>query len=268
MAMIISILAVVLFIASVGFSILGQGGGVLYTPIQVLLGVDFHTAATTSLFLIMTVSLSSTLVFRKAGKIDWPLAILMEVSTALGGFIGGLSSGRFSGNTLSILLSMVLVAAAFFMIRTFERSRPCTERANGFFAWHRRLNGQSYRVNLAVALPVSCAAGLVSGLIGIGGGVLKVPMMVLLLGIPMDIAVGSSAFMIGITASGGFAGHVMAGHWDWRTSLILAVVVFAGGQIGSRISIRLDKNRMKKGFGWFLLGIAVLMIIRIVLKQP
>ena len=80
--------------------------------------------------------------------------------------------------------------------------------------------------------------------------------MVLVLGIPMDIAVGSSALMVGVTASGGFAGHLLNEHWDWRISLILAIAVFVGGQIGSRFTIKLDKTRLKKGFGWFLLVIA------------
>jgi len=106
-------------------------------------------------------------------------------------------------------------------------------------------------------------AGLASGMVGVGGGILKVPMMVLLFGIPMDIAVGSSALMVGITAVGGFAGHVTSGHWDWRASVVLAVAVFVGGQIGSRISLKLDKEKLKKGFGWFLFLIALLMFLRL-----
>jgi len=82
----------------------------------------------------------------------------------------------------------------------------------------------------------------------------------------MEIAVGSSAFMVGLTAAGGFAGHAASGHWDWKTSLILAVAVFAGGQIGARKSIGLDKKRIKRGFGWFLLVIAGLMLSKTVVS--
>jgi len=67
---------------------------------------------------------------------------------------------------------------------------------------------------------------------------------------------------VGLTAAGGFAGHVVSGHWDWRTSLILAVVVFTGSQIGARLLLSLDKKKMKKLFGWFLSGIAALMVIK------
>ena len=100
------------------------------------------------------------------------------------------------------------------------------------------------------------------GLVGVGGGLIKVPLMVLVLGVPMDIAVGSSAVMVGVTASGGFAGHLLHGHWDWKLSLVLAGVVFVGGQIGSRLTVKLDKNRLKVGFGWFLLVIATTMVFK------
>lgn len=260
--MMLVILCSLLFLASIGFSILGQGGGALYTPIQVFLGIDFHTAATTSLFLIMTVSFSSTLVFRKAGRIDWPLAILLEIITALGGFTGGLSSGHFSSAFLAIVLAGFISVAAFFMIMNYEKKALGHGDGPRLLVWHRNWNGFNYGVNLAIALPVSFLAGLVSGMVGIGGGIIKVPMMVLLLGIPMEIAIGSSAFMIGITAASGFTGHVLAGHWDWRTSLIGAAAVFIGAQIGSRWSIGMDKTIIKKGFGWFLLAIALMMIVK------
>ncbi len=78
----------------------------------------------------------------------------------------------------------------------------------------------------------------------------------------MDIAVGSTVLIVGLTAAGGFAGHLVAGHWDWKTSLILGVAVFIGGQIGARKALSIDKKKMKKLFGWFLLMIAGLMAFK------
>ena len=99
-------------------------------------------------------------------------------------------------------------------------------------------------------------------MVGVGGGLIKVPMMVLLLGIPMDIAVGCSALMVGLTAGGGFAGHLLNEHWDWRLAFIFAGAVFIGGQFGSRITVKLDKTKLKKGFGWLLIVIAAAMVIK------
>jgi len=258
----IYLLAGLMFLVAIVFSMLGQGGGVMYTPIQVFWGIDFHVAASTSLFLIMTTSLSATIVFRKAKRVDWPLAITLESVTALGGLAGGLVSGRFSGSLLMILFAGVVAFAAVFMIRDFHLEPRCADRPNGLASWRRHLGDQDYCVNLFLALPVSFLAGAMSGLLGIGGGILKVPMMVLLFGIPMEIAVGSSAFMVGLTAAGGFAGHVASGHWEWRTSLILTVAVFIGGQIGARKSVGIDKKKMKRGFGWFLFVIAMMMCVK------
>lgn len=258
------LLALLMFVVATAFSMLGQGGGILYTPIQVLAGIDFHVAATTSLFLIMVTSLSASLVFRQAKKIDWLLVLVLETSTAAGSFAGGFGSGYASEEILSVVFAGVVLVAAYFMIRSMPVGAGPLSEQGGRFRWHRQLGDQTYDVNLALALPVSFLAGLASGMVGVGGGILKVPMMVLLFGVPMDIAIGSSALMVGVTAAGGFVGHVTVGHWDWRMSLVLAVAVFAGGQIGSRISIGLDKRKLQRGFGWLLLAVALIMIVRLV----
>jgi len=256
------ILAGVFFAVSIVFSLLGQGGGALFTPIQVFAGIGFHEAATTSLFLIMTVSLSSALVFRKGGKVDLPLVAVLETVTALGGFVGGLSSAGFTSPALSIGFAAFIVFAAVFMVGPYhpEQVAPCTR--SGLLYWRRRTGDQEYCVHLGVALPASFVAGVASGLLGVGGGLLKVPLMVLLLRIPMDIAVGSSAVMVGVTALAGFAGHVANGHWNWRLSMALAVAVFIGARIGAHYSLTLNRTKLKRTFGSFLIALAGLMVAK------
>jgi uncharacterized membrane protein YfcA len=249
-----------------GFSALGQGGGVLYTPVQLFFGINFHTAATTSLFLIMVMSLSSTQVFRKAGFVDWPMALVLESSTALGAFLGGLFSGHFSGRVLTYLFAVLIAIAALFMVRRFQRKADCDATASDFYHWVRRVGKETYCINLGLALPVSFAAGAVSGLAGVAGGSLMVPMMVLLFGVPISIAVGSSALMVGLTASGGFLGHLTAGQFEWKVALALAPGIFLGAQIGARCGVKLDKEHLKRYFGYFLLALALLLVVRTALK--
>jgi len=260
--MLTGILAAAFFVAAVIFSMLGQGGGAIYTPLQVLAGVGFHEAATTSLFLIVVVSASSTIVFRKNKRVDIPLVLVLEGVTATGSFAGGLGSVGFSGSTLSVAFAAFIVFAALFMISPVKTHRVGGAERAGWCRWRRCLGEQRYSVNLLVALPASFVAGLASGLLGVGGGLLKVPLMVLLLGIPMDIAVGSSAMMVGVTALTGFAGHAIHGHWDWKLSLVLAVAVFIGAQIGARFSLKINKNTLKRAFGWFLVALAGLMVLK------
>ena len=252
----------VMFATAAVFSSLGVGGGVLYTPIQLFFGIEFHTAASTSLFLIMVTSLSATLVFHKAATVDWPMAIVLETSTTLGAFLGGLFSGHFSGKFLIYLFSGVIAVAAFFMVKHFDIPNRCGDKPGGFFRWHRGIGTERYCVNLALALPIAFVAGVVSGMIGVSGGILKVPMLVLLFGVPMNIAVGSSAFMVGLTASGGFLGHLVAGHLDWKMALILMPGIFIGAQLGARTSVKVDKTKMKRFFGFVLAALAVFLVIR------
>jgi uncharacterized membrane protein YfcA len=243
------LLSLLLFLAAIAASMVGQGGGIFYTPIQVWLGVGFHQAATTSLFLIMVLSLSASLSFRKAHEIDWALVAVLEIPTTLGAFLGGRLSRHLSEEALSLLLAALLTVAAWFMIRS-HRVRQIEPAAPPGV------------LNLVLALPLMGIVGLLTGMTGIGGGVMKVPLMNLLFRIPMKVAIGSSAVMVGITATGGFLGHASAGHWDWRTSLLAAVAVFVGAQIGSRLSVNVDKERLKPLLGAFLLLAAALIALR------
>jgi uncharacterized membrane protein YfcA len=242
--------------ASLVSSMVGQGGGVLYTPVQVWFDTNVYQAATTSLFLIIVLSFSSSITFARSGRIDWPLALALESVTTVSAFAGGLFSSRFKEEILLWVLAGAVTIAALPMILNIERRPSRLGCRGGLMSWRRVTNNEPYCVNLLMAIPISAIAGLVSGMVGIGGGILKVAAMVLLLGVPTDIAVASSSFMVGITATGGFIGHLASGPWQWKSAIPLAVVVFIGAQVGSRISVGLDKRMLKRVLGWLLLGIA------------
>ena len=246
-----------LLMAAFVAALFGQGGGVLYTPLQVWNGVDLHTAAPISLFLILVISLSSTLVFRKAHQVDWSTALILEAPTTLGAFLGGILSQYVSSRTLGLLLFILLGTAAWFMLRPPKGnvqsqivSRPSR------WTWQRNVNGETYQLDLRLVIPVMMTVGVLTSMVGIGGGALKVPLMVLLFGIPMPIAIGSSAFMVGLTAAAGLLGHISFGSFNWTAALLLAIPVFIGGQIGSYLSIHLDAQNLAKWFGVFILMVA------------
>lgn len=99
-------------------------------------------------------------------------------------------------------------------------------------------------------------------MVGVSGGILKVKVMVLPFDVPMNIALGSSAFVVGLTAIGGFLCHVAAGHFDRKMALVLAPGIFIGAQIGARTSVRVDKTRMKRLFGDVLAALALILVVR------
>lgn len=244
---------------SIVFAMLGQGGGSVYTPLQVIFGYDFHSAATNSLFLIMVSSASATAVYRKAKRIDIRMALTLEVFSASGALIGGLYSASFSPKFLALLFASVVSVAGVFMLRGGGLSSRKSADSKSRFKWRRTLGDEKYSINLLIAIPLFFLVGTISGLIGIGGGVMKVPIMVILLGVPMGIAVGCSAFMIGFTACFGFVGHVVSGHWDVTTSLVLAVAVFIGGQLGARMAIGLNQWKLRRVCACFMMATAMFM---------
>ena len=252
-----------LLIAAFVAALFGQGGGVLYTPLQVWNGVDFHTAAPISLFLILIISISSTLVFRKAHQVDWSTALAMEAPTTLGAFIGGILAQHISSRALGLVLFILLVPAGWFMLRPPKETihRQISAHPSRWI-WQRNLYGRTYQVDLRLMMPVMLTIGLLTSMVGIGGGALKVPLMVLLFDIPVPIAIGSSAFMVGLTAAAGLLGHISAGEFDWTTALLLAIPVFIGGQIGSRLSIHSNAQHLEKWFGVFVLLIAFFSVVR------
>jgi uncharacterized membrane protein YfcA len=103
-------------------------------------------------------------------------------------------------------------------------------------------------------------AGFVAGLLGVGGGLVKVPAVVLLGGVPMKIAVGSSSLMVGITALTGFVGHLLQGQFDLTLTVGLAAGVLVGSQIGPRLSVKIDPAKLKKVFAVLLFAIALWLI--------
>jgi len=257
-------LCLVFFIASGISSMIGIGGGVLYVPILLAFGFPFYQATAISIFIIMALSVSASLVYYRAQLIDWKLALVIEPLTAIMSLAGGYYSSFVRIKELKILFILILIVSGYFMIKPIKEIRVkfINERKWGF--WSRKFGEEAYSVNLVAGLPITALAGLMAGLLGVGGGVIKVPLMVLLLGVPMKIAVGTSCFMVGITALFGFWGHFFSGHFELKIAFILALVVFAGAQAGSRLSIKADKILLKKFYATFLFLISAWMIINVV----
>ena len=253
-----------LLFASFVAALFGQGGGIFYTPLQVWSGVDFHAAAPISLFLILVISISSTLVFRKAHQVDWGTALILEAPTTLGAFIGGVLSKFVSSQFLGLILSIMLITAGWFMLHppkeTVHKQRDVHP---SHWILRRNLFGKTYQLDLRLIIPIMLAVGVLTSMVGIGGGAIKVPLMVLLFGIPIPIAIGSSAFMVGLTAAAGLLGHISVSSFNWTAALLLAIPVFVGGQIGSRLSIHMNARHLAKWFGAFVLLVAFLSMFRV-----
>ncbi len=241
-------------------SMLGIGGGSLNTPIQVFFGYPIHGSAANSLLFIAVLSIGATLIYGRSGKVDWKLAMVLVIFNFAGGFLGGYFAGDISERGLTAVLAVVVFLSGLSMIASSflkPRSRPVK---SGVSVWRRRLGSEEYSINLLAAFPLSFAAGAASGLVGIGGGMVTVPMLVILFAVPVDIAIGTSALMVGITAFGGLLGHIVAGGWVVLPAIGLLPGIIIGSIAGAKLMLHISKNMLKRIFGISLIFISIILV--------
>lgn len=258
------ILALVFLGISTLFSMIGMGGGILYVPILLFAGYGMSEAPGISLVLITATSLAALYRFSKNKKVDWKLALVIDPPTDIMAFVGGYFSGLLSDSVLRAILVAVLMVAGTLMLKKPNKAHVIDPNQKRWWLWHREFNGEHYSVNLPLVLSATALIGILSGMLGITGGIIKLPIMVLLCGVPMDIAVATSTVMVAVTALSGVAGHALHGQVEWRTALILAIAAVLGGLIGSKLSISMNKDKLKKAFGVVVWLIAVRLFIQIV----
>ncbi|OQY19206.1 MAG: hypothetical protein B6I36_04755 [Desulfobacteraceae bacterium 4572_35.1] len=243
------VLALVFLVISIFFSMFGMGGGILYVPILLFAGFSMEQAPGISLILIAATSLAALSKFQKHNKVDWKLALVIDPPTDILAVVGGYYSAALSESLLRGILACLLVVAGTFMFKNRRQTTLNTPVEKHWWLWRREFYGERYHVNLPLVLTVSGSIGLLSGMLGVTGGLIKLPIMVLLCGVPMDIAVATSTVMITLTALSGLSGHVINGQVDWHTGLTLAIAAVVGGLVGGHISVGIDKMRLKKWFG-------------------
>ncbi len=237
-----------------------------YVPILLFAGFSIYQASAVSLALIFAASVSALFVFHREKMVDWKLAALIDPPTDIMAFVGGYLSGYIEEVYLKAILCIVLFISAVFLFKDIgvkTRHIVAGNRAP-WWNWHRRFNGMEYNVNLLLVLPITGLIGLLAGMLGITGGVVKLPLMVIMCGVPMEIAIATSTVMIAVTALFGMAGHFWAGHIDFNIWPLM-LVTFLGGRIGSGISIRINKRPLGKVLSVALFLIASKILIDVVM---
>ncbi len=247
-----------IFCIAVVMTMTGRGGGNFYVPTLVAAGEPIHEAATTGQLILAFTAFAGMLVFQKHKTVDWKLAMVIDPPTDIMALVGGYESHLVSGTLLKFALTALLVLAGFCMlIKVKDRSIALERRRIGF--WHRKFGDEHYVVNLWLAIPITAAVGLAAGAVGISGGSFKVPLMVLLCGVPMRVAVGTSSAMVAATALMGFIGHTANGNFNPAWAIPLACIAVAGGLVGGKIALRTDPARLKKLFAFSTLAAAAFM---------
>jgi uncharacterized membrane protein YfcA len=260
-------------------AILGTGGGVFLIPLLVLaFGVPMHFAIGTSILSVIATSTAVACVNVERGTANMRLGMTLEIGTSLGAISGGLTAGWLPASALEILFAVALLPTAILMWRgredagsdaTLTSDQSKSEQGTGWLGgrYHdpQLLREVVYRVQrLWAGFIVSFFAGVMSGLLGIGGGVFKVPALNLLCKVPIKAAAATSNFMIGVTAAA--SAFLYFGRGEVRPILTAAVVfgVLVGSAVGSYVNRFVGGRAVTRTFAVVLVAIAMQMFVRVV----
>jgi uncharacterized protein len=251
-------------------ALLGIGGGVFLVPLlNVALGIPLRNAAAISLATVIATSSSVSAGHSGEQLINLRLGMLLEVATVAGSLLGGLTAHLFDEITLQRLFAIVTSVAALGVLTRVNRRNVVLDESidpgllGGRFYEDESGGLVTYRVKrLPVGLFASFVAGNVSSLLGIGGGVLKVPVLNAWCGIPMRAAAATSAFMIGVTATGGAIIYLGRGDLPPLAAAPAVLGVQLGSWAGLRLVHRLPAKWLKILLVTVLLAVAALMLVR------
>ena len=252
-------------------SLLGLGGGILIVPLLTLgFGLPLLTAVGVSLVCVIVTSGAATGVYLERRVANLRLGMTLELFTAIGALAGGLVAFLVPERYLALLFAGLLAYVALTM--AFRRDPgPDPEpdiddpavAGSEPSALIERLSGPGYRVRrIPLGVVGSLGAGVVSALLGIGGGLIKVPVMHVIMGVPLRVATATSNLMIGITASASAIIYLLRGGIDPYAAAPTAIGVFLGASVGSRIASRIDLRVLRGLFVAILLYTAWQMLQR------
>jgi uncharacterized membrane protein YfcA len=260
----------VAFVAGVLGSLLGLGGGFIVVPaLSLFFGVPIHAAIGASIVGVVATSSGAASRYVRQGLTHMRLAMLLEVATVSGALGGALLAGVVSGRWLFLVFAvMMLVAGASMVLGSDARdSTPLPPdrlsrslRLEGSYVDRSSGHTVEYRATrTGSGLIVSLVAGIFSGLLGLGGGFLKVPAMHRLMRLPIKVCTATSTFMIGVTAATSAAIFFTRGDVRPELAAPVAVGVLAGAALGSRLLGRLPAVAIRRIFLTVLVVLALQM---------
>ncbi len=229
----------------IALGLLGGGGSILTVPLLVyVVGMDAKQAIASGLFVVGVTSLVGLVSHARAGRVRWKTGLIFGAAGMVGAFIGARIGAHLPGTVLLVAFAVMMLATAIAMIRG---RGPAPDRT---------------RTDLPVFRMITDGAlvGLVTGTVGAGGGFLVVPALALLGGMPIALAIGTSLLVISMNTLSGFASYATAITIDWRVTLLITGGAVVGALVGSRLAGRLSAETLRKAFGWFVLGMAGVML--------
>jgi uncharacterized protein len=228
----------------VALGLLGGGGSILTVPILAYVGgMSAKAAIASSLFVVGMTSAASAISHARAGRVRWRTGMIFGAAGMAGASAGGRLAAHLPGHLLMILFGLMMAATAIAMLRRPRKIRPGTQ-------------------DLPVAKLVAegLVVGIVTGVVGAGGGFVIVPALVLLGGLSMETAVGTSLVVIAMNSFAGLASHLGYVEVDWPVTLGVTTAAVAGSSLGAHLAGHIPPAALRRGFGAFIVAMAALVL--------
>jgi len=244
------------FVIAFIFSMFGQGGGSVYSPLLLLLGYPILLSASTSLVLNLITSVSAGYVFYRKKMIDFKTSFIFVPGICIGAFMGG-ALAKFVNKTILLWLFVIVLAGlGTRMVYTYWEKKKDAEKIPERF---------TIGMYLLIAF-FGFVVGIISGLLGVGGGVLIVPFMVYVCKYPTKFAAGSSHLIISFSALAGIIGHLASHRLDIPLIVVTGIVVLIAGNLGARVSMKVKPKFIRSGLGLLMWALAIQILISKILK--
>lgn len=257
---------------SVGFlgALLGLGGGVFLVPALIfLLGMPTHTAISTSIVAVIATSASATATYVEKSFTNVKLALLLVVATTIGAVVGALLASALMPEVLEVLFGLLLIYVSYIMFtkprNSYIKSGEESKKLKLSGSYYDSIEGRriDYMVQrLYHIFGASWLAGVLSGLLGVGGGFIYVPAMNILSRIPIKAAVATSNLMVGITAAAASLVYLKKGLVDPMVVAPAVLGLLIGAQLGARTSVHVKAEVIRRTFAVALVLISLRLLLR------
>jgi len=225
--------------------LLGGGGSILTVPALVyLVGQTPQAAVTTSLAIVGTNSLVGAMFHRAQGTLNWKVALTFGSAGMLVSYLSANLSKHLSPVVLLIAFALLMLTIGFVL----------------FFRHDNGIEAEQTSKPLGVVLASGAGVGLLTGMLGVGGGFLVVPALVMLVGLPVQVAVGTSLIVIAMNSAAGFIGHVGSGSFDIVMILTFTSAGMIGTFAGTKLSNLISSSRLQKIFAVFVIILAIFLL--------
>ncbi|MCV7221749.1 sulfite exporter TauE/SafE family protein [Mycolicibacterium elephantis] len=227
----------------VALGLLGGGGSILTVPLLAYVaGMDAKQAIATSLLVVGVTSAIGAISHARAGRVQWRTGLIFGGAGMAGAYAGGLLARYIPGPVLLIGFALMMIGTAVAMLRG---RRNVETASDGDFS-----------LPIPKIVTEGLVVGLVTGLVGAGGGFLVVPALALLGGLPMPVAVATSLIVIAMKSFAGLGGYLSSVQIDWPVALAVTAAAVVGALIGARATAMVNPESLRQAFGWFVLAMS------------